>query len=234
MLKGAIFLDVDNLSSSGGYGLDYGVLKKFVESLGVVIVRANAYKAIDEEAEMDPEVKKKREGYRYVVRKFGFKLTLKKIRRYRSEEGIKVKGDSDLDLAVDALTQSDNLDYILLGTGDGDFVKLIQALQSRGKRVDVLSFDNSSGELRRTADNAWDGFNLNLVPTVESGVLENVNREKGFGFVNTDRPIFVHISEVNPPVSNDEFYAMMGKQVEFESVEVNNRWVAKNVSLMEE
>jgi uncharacterized LabA/DUF88 family protein len=50
--------------------------------------------------------------------------------------------EADLDLAVDALVQAENLDYILLGTGDGDFVRLVRALQNRGRRVDISVFND--------------------------------------------------------------------------------------------
>jgi len=41
-----------------------------------------------------------------------------------------VKANADLELAVDALLQAENLDYVLLETGDGDFMRLVRALQS--------------------------------------------------------------------------------------------------------
>ena len=51
MLKAGIFLDVENLSRNGGWGLRYGTVKKLVEAQGATVVRANAYVAIDRERE---------------------------------------------------------------------------------------------------------------------------------------------------------------------------------------
>ena len=71
------------------------------------------------------------------------------------------KANADLDLAVDALLQSANLDRVLLVTGDGDFVQVVRALQNRGCRVEVVAFRNVSAELRREADMFMSGY---LVP----------------------------------------------------------------------
>jgi hypothetical protein len=50
---------------------------------------------------------------------------------------------------------------VVLGTGDGDFVQVVRALQNRGCRVEIVAFDNVSGNLRREADHFLSGY---LVP----------------------------------------------------------------------
>ena len=76
------------------------------------------------------------------------------------------KANTDLEMAVDALLQSESLDRVLLATGDGDFVQVVRALQNRGCRVEVVAFDNVSSDLRREADMYLSGYLVpNLLPT---------------------------------------------------------------------
>ena len=63
----------------------------------------------------------------------------------------------DIEIAVDILSLSENLDHIVLFSGDGDFRRLIEAVQRRGKRVTVVSTMKTqpsmvADELRRQAD----------------------------------------------------------------------------------
>ncbi len=240
MLKAGIFLDVENLTRNGGYGMRFRTVKELVEAQGGEVLRANAYMAVDEEREAeDPEFRKKKQNYRDRVRREGFHLVLKEVRRYRNADGeVVTKANSDLDLAVDALLQADNLDYILLGSGDGDFLRLVRALQNRGKRVDLLSFSNTSGRLRRDVDYHFSGY---LMPGIlpeeageeapKRGIMHAVNEEKGFGFLthwtglgvdDVRDDIFLHISDLEDPrghpVSNDRFARLKDDQsvVEFE------------------
>jgi len=70
----------------------------------------------------------------------------------------KVKGNMDIELAVDALEAADHVDHIVLFSGDGDFRPLVEALQRKGVRVSVCSTMRSqppmiADDLRRQADN---------------------------------------------------------------------------------
>ena len=163
MFKAGIFIDVENLNRNGGWKLQYNVVKQLAEAQGTTVLRANAYLAIDVEREQkDAKFRERNERYRAAVRKNGFHLVPKEVRRYFNADGeIYLKANADLDLAVDALLQSENLDYVLLGSGDGDFIRLVRALQTRGKRVDLLSFSNTSTDLMREVDNHFNGY---LVP----------------------------------------------------------------------
>ena len=66
-----------------------------------------------------------------------------------------------VDLAVDALAQSENLDRVILVTGDGDFVQVVRALQNKGCRVETIAFSNSSAALRQESDMFLSGY---LIP----------------------------------------------------------------------
>src|SRR5919109_1742792 len=56
------------------------------------------------------------------------------------------KGDWDMGMAIDAISMADRLDAIVLVSGDGDFVDLVNMLKARGVRVEVLSFPSSTAE----------------------------------------------------------------------------------------
>ena len=69
----------------------------------------------------------------------------------------KIKGNMDIELAVDAMELAEHLDHIVLFSGDGDFRSLVEALQHKGKRVSVVSTlvttpPMVADELRRQAD----------------------------------------------------------------------------------
>lgn len=243
MLKAGIFLDMDNLVRNGGWGMRFRTVRELVEARGATVVRANAYMAIDREREAaDAEFRKKKKNFRAAIRREGYHLVLKRVQRYRGEvEGeTVVKADVDLDLAVDALLQSENLDYVLLGTGDGDFLRLVRAIQNRGKRVDLLSFANTSTELVEEVDFHYSGF---LYPDVlpsdkeepdrTRGYMHHVVEEKGYGFLTVQTglgiddvrdDVFLHINDFEGengyPVNNERFARLRdsGAIIEFEMV----------------
>ncbi|MEX2520522.1 MAG: NYN domain-containing protein, partial [Paracoccaceae bacterium] len=70
----------------------------------------------------------------------------------------KVKGNMDIELAVDAMEMAERIDHMVLFSGDGDFRSLIEAVQRKGVRVSVVSTIRSqppmiADDLRRQADN---------------------------------------------------------------------------------
>ena len=69
----------------------------------------------------------------------------------------KVKGNMDIELAVDAMELAEHVDQIVLFSGDGDFRSLVEAVQRKGVRVTVISTISTqppmvADELRRQAD----------------------------------------------------------------------------------
>ncbi|WP_300667263.1 NYN domain-containing protein [Desulfoluna sp.] len=254
MLKAGIFLDVDNLSFNGGWGMRYSVIRDLVTAQDTTIVRANAYLAADfDREEFDHEYRMRSEEYRNAMRRAGFHLILKPVKRYFNDDGdTVVKANADLDLAVDALLQSENLDYVLIGTGDGDFLRLVRALQNRGKRVDLLSFDNTSSELRREVDNSFSGF---LVPGLmpsrfdtkqrERGVIYSVKEGREYGFLNmrtglgvgdVQSNVFCHVNDFEPKIVSDQLmrYKREGAILEFDSIEQGpDKFKAENISVFD-
>ncbi len=251
MLKAGIFIDMENLVLNGGWGMRLDIFKELVEAQGTTILRANAYMAVDSNRErQDIEYREKSQRYRDRIRLAGFHIVEKEIKRFRNEDGTEtVKANADLDMAVDAILQAENLDYIMIGSGDGDFLRLVRALQNKGKRVDAIAFSNVSSELKREVDYYFSGSIIpgmlpikdNAQKTKHRGILETV-KEKGFGFLSIrtgfkvadiDSGIFCHISQVREngdPISNDRFLELAKRNavIEFEKVESAKGTQAEN------
>lgn len=88
----------------------------------------------------------------------GYNVVTKPVKAFTDGEGRRrVKGNMDVELAVDAFQLARDLDRVVLFTGDGDFRSLVCALQEKGKRVSVVSslatrLAMIADELRRQAD----------------------------------------------------------------------------------
>ena len=198
-IKVGVFVDAENVRYNGGYHLRYDVLRLFAARYGGILLRLNTYIAFDRErAKEDPEYGRRARTYQQMMRDFGWKVIVKEVRRYTDEEGnITTKANADLDMAVDAMLQSDKLDLLLLVTGDGDFLQVVTALQDRGCRVELLGFRNVSQELRRQVDDYYSGFLIpDLLPisyeprndwghpgSCVRGVCSKWFPEKGYGFL---------------------------------------------------
>jgi uncharacterized LabA/DUF88 family protein len=89
----------------------------------------------------------------------GFSLVTKPAREFTDREGRKRwRGDMDIEIAVDMLEMASHADHLVLFSGDGDFRRLVEAIQAKGVRVTVVSTVKSqpsmaSDDLRRQADN---------------------------------------------------------------------------------
>ena len=198
-LKVGVFVDAENIKFNGGYQLRYDNLRRFAARDGGTLLRLNTYLAFDQErARDDPEYDKKSRSYQQMVRDYGWKIIVKPVRRYTDEEGnVTTKANADLDLAVDAMLQVENLDLILLVTGDGDFLQVVTALQNRGCRVELLAFKNVSAQLQRQVDAFYRGYLIpDLLPFPQEprnewgqtgsrvrGVCTKWFPDKGYGFL---------------------------------------------------
>ena len=170
--KVGVYVDVANISRNGGYGMQYDVLRDFACRDEASAVRLNAYVGYDAtRADRDPEYRKSQEGFFSLLQDFGFKVIRKEVKWYVDDQGNRFgKANADLDLAVDALLQSEKLDRVLLVTGDGDFVQVVKAPQNKGCRVEVLAFDNVSSDLRNEADMYISGYMVPSLLPCRSGV----------------------------------------------------------------
>jgi hypothetical protein len=152
---------------NGGFRMRYDVLREFACRDGAELVRLNAYVSFDaDRADLDAVYEKNTNRFYSVLRDFGYKVIIKEVKWYEDESGKRYgKANADLDLAVDMLLQSENLDRVVLVTGDGDFTRVVSAVQNRGCRVEVVALDNASSDLRREADMFINGYLIpHLIP----------------------------------------------------------------------
>ena len=122
-----------------------------------VLTRAYYYTAIVEGEEFSP-VKPLVDWLDYN----GFSVVTKPVKRFTDGQGhSRIKGNMDIEIAVDMLELAPRIDHAILFSGDGDFRRLVQAMQARGVRVTVVSTLKSqppmiADELRRQADDFVD------------------------------------------------------------------------------
>ncbi len=84
----------------------------------------------------------------------GFKIVTKPLKRFADGS---IKANVDIELALDIMSMCDRLDIVCLVSGDGDFQHLVEVVQSRGVRVEVVGYGGSvAGALRRAADEYLD------------------------------------------------------------------------------
>jgi uncharacterized LabA/DUF88 family protein len=151
----ALFIDGANLYATAkalGFDIDYKRLLTLFRSKGQ-LVRALYYTALAEEQEYS-SIRPLIDWLDYN----GYTMVTKPTKEFTDATGRrKVKGNMDIELAVDAMQLADKLDHIVLFSGDGDFRSLVQALQEKGRRVSVISTLQTqpamvADELRRQAD----------------------------------------------------------------------------------
>lgn len=166
-LRLGLYADVANMYHNGGKRMQYDVLREFACRDGAEAVRLNAYVTYDaERARRDHGYRDGALNFHNKLRDYGFKVIVKEVRWFKDETGTRYgKANADLELAVDALLQSEGLDRLLIASGDGDFAQLIRALQNKGCRVEVVGLDNTGYALREEADLFMPGFLIpNLIP----------------------------------------------------------------------
>ncbi|HHL22049.1 MAG TPA: NYN domain-containing protein, partial [Aliiroseovarius sp.] len=136
-----------------GFDIDYKLLRQEFMRRGKLL-RAFYYTALLENDDYSP-IRPLVDWLHYN----GFSMVTKPAKEYTDSMGRrKVKGNMDIELAVDALELAEYLDHMVLFSGDGDFRPLVEAMQRKGVRVSVVSTIRSqppmiSDELRRQADN---------------------------------------------------------------------------------
>lgn len=140
-----VFVDVSNLfysAKSAGVEVNYCRLLDIAVA-GRDLIRACAYTGVDPD---NPNQRK----FIDFLRANGYKVVCKDIHKY---EGGRIKANLDIEMAVDIMLLSENLDVVVIVSGDGDFVRLVEAIQMKGVRCEVISFGiSTSNELIEAAD----------------------------------------------------------------------------------
>ncbi len=159
----ALFVDGANLyaaAKSLSFDIDYKRLLAMFRTKGQ-LVRALYYTALAEDQEYS-SIRPLIDWLGYN----GYTMVTKPTKEFVDATGRKkIKGNMDIELAVDAMQLAEHLDHLVLFSGDGDFRSLVEALQFKGKRVSVVSTLTTNppmvaDELRRQADQFIDLANL--------------------------------------------------------------------------
>jgi uncharacterized LabA/DUF88 family protein len=159
----ALFIDGANLYASAkslGFDIDYKRLLKEFQSKGRLI-RALYYTALVEDQEYS-SIRPLVDWLDYN----GYSVITKPTKEFVDAAGRrKVKGNMDIELAVNAMEMAGYIDHMVLFSGDGDFRSLVEAVQRKGVRVSVVSTVATqppmvADELRRQADEFIDLTNI--------------------------------------------------------------------------
>ena len=154
--KIALFIDGANLYSAArslGFDIDY---KRLLAEFGKkgYLLRAYYYTALAEDQEFST-LRPLIDWLDYN----GYSVVTKPLKEFFDQSGRrKVKGNMDIELVIDAMELCDQVDHIVLFSGDGDFRRLAEAVQRKGKKFSVVSTLQTqppmiADDLRRQADN---------------------------------------------------------------------------------
>jgi uncharacterized LabA/DUF88 family protein len=151
----ALFIDGISLHATSrtlGFDIDFKRLLKEFEDRGSLL-RAFYYTSMIEDQEYS-SIRPLTDWLSYN----GYTVVTKAVKEFTDASGRrKMKGNMDIELAVDAMALADQIDQMVLFSGDGAFRYLVEAIQRRGVRVTVVSTISTqppviADELRRQAD----------------------------------------------------------------------------------
>ena len=157
--KIALFIDGANLYATAkalGFDIDYKKLLDEFKSESYML-RAYYYTALAEEQEYS-SIRPLIDWLDYN----GYTVVTKPTKEFVDPSGRrKIKGNMDIELAVNVMEMADRIDHFVLFSGDGDFRSLVEAVQRKGSKVSVVSTLLSqppmiADELRRQADHFVD------------------------------------------------------------------------------
>ena len=143
--KVAVLIDVQNLyhSAKNLYGarVNFGAILKLAVAQRNLI-RAFAYVVRTKTGEERP--------FFEALTKLGIETRVRDLQEFYG--GLK-KADWDVGITIDAIRIAPSVDTIVLASGDGDFLQLVEYLKNQGKRVEIIAFGRSaSSRLKETAD----------------------------------------------------------------------------------
>jgi len=143
----AVLIDGENiyLSAKARRGKpNYGKIMSVVN--GREVVRAIIYNILPDGVDQSKFI--------YAVNNMGYEIKSKKPRPLPDGS---LKADWDMQIAIDALALANKIDVMVILTGDSDFVPLVYALKSKGVKVEIMSFRESTArELIDVADKYYE------------------------------------------------------------------------------
>ncbi len=143
-----VFVDVPNVLygvEAGEPPIDMGKLLAMLSD-GRELVRATAYAPVSD----DPREAVEQQKFVAPFVPHAYRIVTKPLKRFADGS---VKGNFDVEMAIDLVTMSERLDVVAVVSGDSDFARAVEMVQSRGVRVEVVAFAGSTSvEMRALAD----------------------------------------------------------------------------------
>ena len=145
----AVFIDVQNMYHSARNLYSARVSFREVVKAAVAgrhLIRSFAYVVRTKTGEEKP--------FFEALEKEGIEMRVKDLQEFYG--GAK-KADWDVGMAIDAVRTADIVDTIVLVSGDGDFIPLLDYLKGRGRRVEVIAFGRTTSQrIKEAADDFLD------------------------------------------------------------------------------
>jgi uncharacterized LabA/DUF88 family protein len=156
-LRLGVFVDVPNLiyGAERGEGGPNGAvvhMGKLLDYLsgGRELIRATAYSPVSD----DPAEPVEQQRFVAPFVRYDYRIVTKPMKRFADGS---IKGNFDVEMALDMVTMAERLDVVALVSGDADFARAVELLQGRGVRVEVIAFSGSTSiEMRALADHYVD------------------------------------------------------------------------------
>ena len=134
-----LFVDTQNLyySAKDNYArnINYQHLLKLAVC-GRRLQQANAY-TVDRDGSAH--------GFITKLRDIGYRIKSRQVEIFKDDSGNELlEGDWDMGIAADMVRHWEHLDVIVLASGDGDFVPILEVAREKGCRVEILAFRETS------------------------------------------------------------------------------------------
>ncbi len=193
-----IFVDAVSVTMNGGYGLRYDILRKFASRDGSQASRLNVYLAYDRSrAREDNNYQAKTRRFCEVLRDFHYKVIERPVDRLVDPDTGEIisQGVVDVDIAVDIMSQAGRLGRLILLTHSEKYIRMVNAMQYNGCRVELIGFDNMDAALKRQVDLYISGYVIPGLLPIKSpyewgkvgsrvrGVCYDFSHSDGYGFM---------------------------------------------------
>jgi len=142
-----IFVDVPNLlyGYEGNGTLNMGKLLDMIR-FGRELIRATAYSPVSD----DPREPVEQQRFVAPFVPYEYRIVTKPLKRFADGS---IKGNFDVEMAIDMILMADRVDVMAIVSGDADFARAVEAVQQKGVRVEVVAFGGSTSvEMRALAD----------------------------------------------------------------------------------
>ncbi len=229
--KVGIYIDAIDVTMNGGFGLRYDILRRFATRDGCMPSRMNVYLGYDtNRAKEDKNYRQKTNRFCEVLRDFEYKVVERTLDSSEEKSpDIIDKSTLEMEMACDIITQAEQMDRIILLTNQESFIYVVNALQTMGKRVEVIGFDNIPDRLKKVSDLFVSGYVIpGLLPiktpyewgTVGSrvrGVCYDFTHSDGYGFLRYLSRIDEHLWITDSRSPDSPYKTVFAHVSQFES-----------------